>query len=280
MVLGFLWIFLLGLNIFLVLGQLQCLQFTTRCYPLEEQQVTARQRSRRLCHTPKIFQEDSGSMESESTWLAALPQNAQLNPRKLQKPDNQLSRAQLPSTFLPWTSWRADNPGGTCTQRLALVDSASSLASSLLPIASRTMLIGSIGRHMHEWSLFPVGGAGRVVSTPNRRVDQCYSCTNPPLLLSGPVSWTVPHEALIGLDPASTPPALKFAFAKVWQPRQSRLEYLKRCCLLRCRQTILISTSMVGVTFGQDAGRVDSAPGRLLSLALHPGIAIVVVPRT
>ena len=31
---------------------------------------------------------------------------------------------------------------------------------------------------------------------------------------------------------------------------------------------------MVGVTFGQGAGRVDSAPGRLLSLVLYPGIAI------
>ena len=153
-----------------------------------------------------------------------------------------------------------------------------SMASSLLPIASRTMLLGRIGRHTHEWSLIPVGGTGRVVSTPNRRVDQCSSRTNTPWLLSGPVSWTVPHEALIGLDPANTPPALKTAFTKDRQPRQSRLEYLKRRCLLRCRQAILISTSMVGVTLGQDAGRVDSAPGRLLSLALRPGTAIVVVP--
>ena len=55
MVLGFLWIFLLGLDIFLVLSQLPCLQFTTRCNPLEERQVSARQRSRRLCHNPKNF---------------------------------------------------------------------------------------------------------------------------------------------------------------------------------------------------------------------------------
>ena len=278
MVLGFLWIFLLGLNISLVLGQLQCHQFTTRCNPLEEQQVSARQRSRRLCHTPKIFREDCGSMESGSTWLAALPQNAQLNPRKLQKPDNQLSRAQLPSTFLPWTSWRADNPGGTCTQLLGPVDSAPSMASSLIQTASRTMLLGRIGRHMHEWSLIPVGGAGRVVSTPNRRVNQCSSRINPPWLLSGPVLWTVPQEALIGLDPEYVSSTLKTALAKVWQPWPSSLEYLRRRCTLRCRQASFISTSILGVAFDQDAGRVDSAPGRLLSLELHSEIAIVIVP--
>ena len=140
------------------------------------------------------------------------------------------------------------------------------------------MLLGRIDRHMHEWSLIPVGGTGRVVSTPNRRVDQCSGRTNLPWLLPGPVLWTVPHEALIGLDPASTSPTLKTTFAKVWQPQPSRLEYLKRRCLLRRRQASFISTSMVGVTFDQDAGRVDSAPGRLLSLALRPGIAIVIVP--
>ena len=60
MVLGFLWIFLLGLHFFLVSGPLQCLQFTTRCNPLKAQQVKARQRSRRLCHDPTTFQEDYG----------------------------------------------------------------------------------------------------------------------------------------------------------------------------------------------------------------------------
>ena len=277
MVLGFLWIFLLGLNFFLVSGPLQCLQFTTRCNPLEEQQV-ARQRSRRLCHTPKIFQEDCGSMESESTWLAALPQNVQLNPRKLPKPDNQLSRAPLTSTFLPWTSWRADTPGGARTQLLGLVDSAPSMASSLLPTTNRMILLGRMDRHMHEWSLFPVGGTGRVVSTPNRRVDQCSGRTNLPWLLPGPVLWTVPQEALIGLDPEYILSTLKTTLAKVWQPRPSRLEYLRRRCILRSRQASFISTSILGVAFDQDAGRVDSAPGRLLSLKLHSEIAIVIVP--
>ena len=248
MVLGFLWIFLLGLTFFLVLGPLQCLQFTTRCNPLEEQQV-ARQRSRRLCHTPKIFQEDCGSMEFESTWLAASPQNVQLNPRKLPKPDNQLSRAPLPSTCLPWTSWRADTPGGTRTQLLGLVDSAPSMASSLLQTTNRMMLLGRVDRHMHEWSLIPVGGTGRVVSTPNRHVDQCSGSTNLPWLLPGPVLWTVPQEALTGLDPEYILSTLKTTLAKVWQPRPSRLEYLRRRCLLRCRQAIFISTSILGVAF-------------------------------
>ena len=278
MVLDLLWIFLLGLNFFLVSGPLQCLQFTTRCNPLKAQQMTARQRSRRRCHDPTTFQEDCGSMESESTWLAALPQNVQLNPRKLPKPDNQLSRAPLPSTFLPWTSWRADTPGGDRTQLLGLVDSAPSMASSLLPTTNRMILLGRIDRHMHEWSLFPVGGTGRVVSTPNRRVDQCSGRTNLPWLLPGPVLWTVPQEALIGLDPEYILSTLKTTLAKVWQPRPSRLEYLRRRCLLRRRQASFISTSIIGVTFDQDAGRVDSAPGRLLSLALRSaGIAIVIV---
>ena len=219
MVLDLLWIFLLGLNFFLVSGPLQCLQFTTRCNPLKAQQMTARQRSRRRCHDPTTFQEDCGSMESESTWLAALPQNVQLNPRKLPKPDNQLSRAPLPSTFLPWTSWRADTPGGDRTQLLGLVDSAPSMASSLLPTTNRMILLGRIDRHMHEWSLFPVGGTGRVVSTPNRRVDQCSGRTNLPWLLPGPVLWTVPQEALIGLDPEYILSTLKTTLAKVWQPR-------------------------------------------------------------
>ena len=35
---------------------------------------------------------------------------------------------------------------------------------------------------------------------------------------------------------------------------------------------------MVGVTFGQDAGRVDSAPGRSLSFALYPETATLVIP--
>ena len=228
MVLGFLWIFLPGLNLFLVLGQLQCLQFTTRCNLLEEQQV-ARQRSRRLCHTPKIFQEDCGSMEFESTWLAALPRNVQLNPRILLKPDNQLSRAPLPSIFLPWTSWRADTPGG------------------------------------------------QVDSTPNRRVDQCSSRIKPPWLLSGPVHWTVPQEALIGLDPECVSSTLKTALTEVWQTRPSGLEYLGHRCILRCRQASLISTCILGVAFDQEAGRVDSAPGQLLSLELHSEIASVIV---
>ena len=277
MVLGFLWIFLLGLNFFLVLGPLQCLQFTTRCNPLEEQQV-ARQRSRRLCHTPKIFQEDCGSMEFESMWLAALPQNVQLNPRKLPKPDNQLSRALLPSTFLPWTSWRADTPGGTRTQLLGLVDSAPSMASSLPQTTNRRILLGRVDRHMHEWSLIPVGGTGRVVSTPNRRFDQCSSRINPLWLLSGPVLWTVPQEALIGLDPEYVSSTLKTVLAEVWQTRSSGLGYLRCRGILRCRQASLISTSILGVAFDQDAGRVDSAPGRLLSLELHSEIAIVIVP--
>ena len=140
------------------------------------------------------------------------------------------------------------------------------------------MLLGRIDRHMHEWSLIPVGGTGRVVSTPNRRVDQCSGRANLPWLLPGPVLWTVPQEALIGLDPEYISSTLKTTLAKVWQPRPSRLEYLKRRCLLRRRQASFISTSIVGVTFDQDAGRVDSAPGRLLSLALHSGIAIVIVP--
>ena len=258
MVLGFLWIFLLGLDIFLVLSQLPCLQFTRRCNPLEERQVSARQRSRRLCHNPKIFQEDCGSMESESTWPVALPLNVQPNPRKLQEPDSQLSRAQLPSTYSPWTSWRADNPGGTCTQLLGLVDSAPSMTSSLRPVANRTLLL-------------VVGGAGRVVSTPNRRVSKCFSRNKPPGLLSGPVFWTAPHEALFGRNRESTTSPLNSASTnKVWQLRQSSLEYLRRSCLLRCRQSKLISVSTVGETFDQGAGRVDSAPGRSPSLALHP----------
>ena len=265
MVLGFLWIFLLGLDIFLVLSQLPCLQFTTRCNPLEERQVSARQRSRRLCHNPKIFQEDCGSMESESTWPVALPLNVQPNPRKLQEPDSQLSRAQLPSTYSPWTSWRADNPGGTCTQLLGLVDSAPSMTSSLRPVANRTLLL-------------VVGGAGRVVSTPNRRVSKCFSRNKPPGLLSGPVFWTAPHEALFGRNRESTTSPLNSASTnKVWQLRQSSLEYLRRSCLLRCRQSKLISVSTVGETFDQGAGRVDSAPGRSPSLALHPGIAVIVM---
>ena len=210
MVLDFRWIPLLGLNFFLVLDPLQCLQFTTRCNPLEEQQV-ARQRSRRLCRTPKIFQEDCGSMEFESMWLAALPRNVQLNPRILPKPDNQLSRAPLPSIFLPWTSWRADTPGGTRTQLLGLVDSAPSMASSLPQTTNRLMLLGRVDRHIHEWSLIPVGGTGRVDSTPKRRVDQCSSRIKPPWLLSGPVHWTVPQEALIGLDPEYVSSTLKTA---------------------------------------------------------------------
>ena len=129
-------------------------------------------------------------MEFESMWLAALPQNVQLNPRKLPKPDHQLSRAPLPSIFLPWTSWRADTPGGTRTQLLGLVDSAPSIAFNLPQTTNRRLLLGRVDRHMHEWSLIPVGGTGRVVSTPNRRSDQCSSCVNPLWLLSGPVLWT------------------------------------------------------------------------------------------
>ena len=102
-----------------------------------------------------------------STWPVALPLNVQPNPRKLQEPDSQLSRAQLPSTYSPWTSWRADNPGGTCTQLLGLVDSAPSMTSSLRPVANRTLLL-------------VVGGAGPVVSTPNRRVSKCFSRNKPP----------------------------------------------------------------------------------------------------
>ena len=217
-------------------------------------------------------------MEFESMWLAALPQNVQLNPRKLPKPDNQLSRALLPSTFLPWTSWRADTPGGTRTQLLGLVDSAPSMASSLPQTTNRRILLGRVDRHMHEWSLIPVGGTGRVVSTPNRRFDQCSSRINPLWLLSGPVLWTVPQEALIGLDPEYVSSTLKTVLAEVWQTRSSGLGYLRCRGILRCRQASLISTSILGVAFDQDAGRVDSAPGRLLSLELHSEIAIVIVP--
>ena len=146
------------------------------------------------------------------------------------------------------------------------------MASSLLQTTNRMMLLGRVDRHMHEWSLIPVGGTGRVVSTPNRRVDQCSGSTNLPWLLPGPVLWAVPQEALIGLDPEYTLSTLKTTLAKVWQPRPSRLEYLRRRCLLRRRQASFISPSIIGVTFDQDAGRVDSAPGRLLSLALRSGL--------
>ena len=116
----------------------------------------------------------------------------------------QLSRAQLPSTFLPWTSWRACHPGG---------------------------------------------GAGRVASTPSRHV--CSRRKNPPWLLSGPVFWTVPHEALVDQTWASTLPALHSASTQVWQTWQCRLECLRRRCLLRGWLSSLISESMVGVTFDQ-----------------------------
>ena len=152
------------------------------------------------------------------------------------------------------------------------------MASSLPQTTNRMMLLGRVDRHMHEWSLIPVGGTGRVVSTPNRRVDQCSGSTNLPWLLPGPVLWTVPQEALIGLDPEYTLSTLKTTLAKVLQPRPSRLEYLRRSCLLRRRQASFISPSIIGVTFDQDAGRVDSAPGRLLSLALRSGLAIAIVP--
>ena len=152
------------------------------------------------------------------------------------------------------------------------------MASSLPQTTNRLMLLGRVDRHIHEWSLIPVGGTGRVDSTPNRRVDQCSSRIKPPWLLSGPVHWTVPQEALIGLDPEYVSSTFQTALTEVWQTRPSGLEYLGRRCILRCRQASFISTCILGVAFDQDAGRVDSAPGRLLSLELHSEIASVIVP--
>ena len=124
------------------------------------------------------------------------------------------------------------------------------------------MLHGRIDRHMHEWSLIPVGGTGRVVSTPNRRVDQCSGRANLPWLLPGPVLWTVPQEALIGLDPEYISSTLKTTLAKVRQPRPSRLEYLRRRCLLRRRQASFISTSISrrGFRPGRRASGLRSRP--------------------
>ena len=108
-----------------------------------------------------------------------------------------------------------------------------------------------------------------MVSTPNRSVTQRPHRRNPPWLPSGSVFWTIPHEALIDQNQASTPIALKPASAtagKVWLSRQS----------LRRRQSSLILASTVGETFDQGAGRVDSAPGRSLSFALcHETAALV-----
>ena len=138
MVLGYLWTFLLGLNIFLVLGQLQCLQFTTRCNPLEAQQVTARQKdSRRLCSTLKIFQVDCGSMESESTWRDELPPAVQFTTRNLTKSYSRSNKTTLPLICLPWTNWWTEAPKGAYARLIGLVDSAPSPDSRLLQPTSR-----------------------------------------------------------------------------------------------------------------------------------------------
>ena len=116
-----------------------------------------------------------------------------------------------------------------------------------------------------------------MVSAPNRSAKQCPHSRNPPWLPSGTVFWTIPHEALLDQNQASTPKTLQLASAKVWL--QSRMEYPKCRRLLRRRPSSLILASTVGETLdkGLRSRPVtelctvsrDSHPGRPKRTGLH-----------
>ena len=167
-------------------------------------------------------------------------------------------------------------------RRVCSTDWASGLRSqprlSLAPAGQQTVQLASIGRPLREWASILVSSEGRVVSAPNRSIDPPSNRPTQLWLLSGAASRTSLSTALAYLDSWSTQPLLSTVLSQVQLSRQGGSVYLARRSLIRCLNSSSTFPGFVGATYGQDAGRVDSAPSRILSLAQCPWITLVVVP--